>query len=418
MPSAKEFLAGAVPKAGHSAAAFLAEARPPAVADVEAFPVFTGFERLTPEQARGAAAMGLRFGPGLVPSPGLSGVLSAGGEAAAQLVEEGEITSPEQVALAAAIPPAAAAAGRGVRAIGRTATRMLPGLFEKSQRIAQEAGERLVNLLRPAEDVAQLAQSARAAGADLIPAKNIQSTMKQIVLPATPANPKLEAVKTTIENLKGVLDQSGKIQLDALEAIRQDIGPLLQSKQAPSQLRALYGAIVRDLEETATAGGVGASLAREAATAFKRELGAAKIAELIDRSTTRRLISGADVPALNVARLSNLINEPKTRQALLSQIGSDGVRTIEEFIKTFRALPPDVAYNAWGRMLATLGAGGGVATGIATGDVLTGATVFAAALTPEMMANMALVGKNPDLLNRLMFTTGQTVRAVAGGETR
>lgn len=375
-----------------------------------------GLPRATPEEVAAgptkAAAFSLRAAPGLVPAPAVSAPLSAGGEALAQLVESGEITSPEQVALAGAIPPAAATVGRFGRAMGRTAVRVFPGMFERAQKAAQEAGEALVSALRPTEDVAQLAASARAGGTDLIPTKNVQSMMRQITLPAKPANPQMEAVKTTVENLKSVLDPRGNISLDALEAIRQDIGPLLQSKQASPQLRGLYGAIVRDLEETAAAGGVGATLAREAATAFKRDLGAAKVGELIEKSTSRRVISGADVPALNVSRFSKLINEPKTKQALLGQIGADGFRTVEEFITKFRTLPPDVAYNGWGRMLGILGGGVGAVTGIATGTPI---APIIGLITPEIATNMALVGRNPDLLNRLMITTVQAVRAAAPG---
>jgi hypothetical protein len=287
---------------------------------------------------------------------------------------------------------------------------VVPSFFERFQRQAQEAAEGLVQSLRPTEDVAALARSARAGGADLIPAGNIQRIIGEIRIPATPANPKLAAVKTTIDNLKAVIREGGKIQLDDLEAVRRDIGPLLQSKNAPAELRGIYGAIVTDLEKEAVAGGVGASLAREAARAFRQDLGAARVAELLENSTTRRVISGADVPALNVARFAKLMQDPQTRKALTNQLGPDALRTIDAFVHRFRALPPDVAFNGWSRMIAALGgiAGGGAAGMAAIGGP---AGVVIGALTPEVLTNAALVGRNPAVLNRLMTTLLQGARA-------
>jgi hypothetical protein len=313
------------------------------------------------------------------------------------------------IGLAAAVPPGAAAAGRLARGLGRTAVRVVPSFFEKFQRRAQEAAEALVRGLRPAEDVAALSASARAAGADFIPAKNISRVLGEIRLPSTPANPRLVQVKTTIENLQGAM-RAGSVRLDDLEAIRRDIGPLLQSNNAPAELRGIYGAIVTDLEKAAASGGVGASLARETARAFKQDLGAAKVAELFESATTRRVISGADVPALNVGRFGKLIHDPKTRKALETQLGPDALRTLDAFVHRFRSLPPDVAFNGWSRMIAALGgiAGGGAAGMAAIGGP---AGVVIVALTPEVVTNAALVGRNPAVLNRLMTTLLQGARA-------
>lgn len=410
MPSVREFL-GEEKKQKRSVAEFLSETAPVRTGTTEeriarsvepTFPA-TGFEEFQPGPQ--VPAFILRTAPGLVPAPGASALLSAGGEAAAQFVESGEITDKEQIGIAAAFPPGAAVVGRIARGLGRTAVRLVPSFFEKAQAAAREAGEALIRSLRPAEDVAQLSKAARAAGGDLIPSSNVQRIIGEIKLPATPANPRLEAVKTTIENLKGVLTPEGKIRLDDLEAIRRDIGPLLQSKAAPSELRGLYGAIVKDLEETARAGGAGASLAREAATAFKRDLGAAKVAELFEKATQVRVVSGANVPALDVARLGKLLRDPKTNKQLTEQIGADGVKLVESFISKFRSLPPTTAYNAWTTMLAALGGGVGAVTGG------TATAVGIGVISSEIIRNMALVGANPKALNQILTTVAQATRA-------
>lgn len=367
-----------------------------------------GFEGFAPGSEVGpeVPAFLLRTAPGLIPNPLLSMPISGAGEAGAQLLESGQITSPGQIALATAVPPAAAAVGRLGRGLMRTGTRLIPSFFEKAQRTAGEAGEALVQGLRPAEDVAALARSARAAGTDLIPATNIQRVLGEIKLPATPANPRLAQVKTTIDNLKAVLKPAGQIDLADLEAIRRDIGPLLQSKGAPSELRGIYGAIVTDLEKEAAAGGVGASLARETAKAFKQDLGAAKVVQMLETATTFRVISGGNVPALDIGKFSKLLSDAKTKKQLLDQIGPDAFRTVEEFATRFRALPPTVAYSGWNSLISVLSGGaGGLAGGIP------GAAV--GVLAPEVIKNMALVGANPQALNVVMISVAQGIRAAS-----
>jgi hypothetical protein len=247
----------------------------------------------------------------------------------------------------------------------------------------------------------------------MIPSKNIQSVISGITLPATPANPKAQAVRTTIDNLQAKMTPTGEIPLVELEAVRRDIGPLLRN--APAELSGIYGGIVKDLESAAASGGVGADLARQAATAFKQDLGASLVGSLIDKATTVRITSGAEVPALNVATLMRLSRQPETRKQLTANLGPEGVRVIDQFVQRFRGLPPDMAYNAMGRTLGALGGGFGSAGGAMTigGGLGLGVGAAAGALTPEVIANMAFVGRNPQALNRLLYTAGQGMRAAS-----
>ena len=362
-------------------------------------------------------AAALRVAPGLIPNPALSGAASAAGEYLAQGAENVMGTrkelDPESIALAGAIPPAMGVTGRVVRGGVRTAQRLMPTLFERAQGAAGQAGREAVESLRPTVDVGQLARSARAAGGDLIPSKNIQNVINGITLPATPANPRAQAVRTTIDNLQAVMSPTGEIPLVQLEAVRRDIGPLLRS--APAELSGIYGGIVKDLESAAASGGVGADLARQAATAFKQDLGASLVGNLIDKATTVRMTSGAQVPALNVATLMRLSRQADTRKQLMDNLGPEGVRVIDQFVQKFRGLPPDMAYNAMGRTLGALGGGFGSAGGAMTigGGLGLGAGAAVGALSPEVIANMAFVGRNPQALNRLLSTVGQGMRAAA-----
>jgi hypothetical protein len=132
---------------------------------------------------RGALPFALRTAQGLAANPLISAPPAAAGEAAAQYVEGGEISSPGSVAAAAAIPPALATAGGAVRAMGRTATRLVPTLFQRSQGKALADAEEMVEGMRPKVNARQLWRSARAAGGDLIPSTNLQQTIAGIQIP-------------------------------------------------------------------------------------------------------------------------------------------------------------------------------------------------------------------------------------------
>jgi hypothetical protein len=356
--------------------------------------------------ANAPLAAALRIAPGFVPNPLIASPLSAAGEYAAQKVEG----SPEdltQVGIAAAVPPAAAAVTRFGRGLGRTATRMLPSLFEKAQGKAAQAGAEMVESLRPGVDAAQLARGAEAAGEDILSLPATKSVIRNIRIPLDPANKAAEPVVKTIGNLKEAMGKGSDVFLADLEAIRKDIGPLVGRGSAEPRLKALYGAIIQDLEKAATSGSPGAAMARDAATAFKQELGASRVGELLEKASPIRTISGAETPALNIGSFAKSIRD--NRESLTRHIGPDAMRFIDRFIHDFRSLPPDVAFNGWNRALLTLG---GSVTGAGTGAVLGGVPgAILGALTPEVLTNMAKAGANPAALNQYMTTLVQAARA-------
>lgn len=361
-----------------------------------------------------------------------------------------------QVLLSGGLPFLGAGVGRLLRGGERTATRMVPSRFEREQGKAAQAAGQMVEQMKPKAPASVLARAAGQASEEVIgtrevakqvpssiltpqgtPAmRTVTSTVEMrptiavpateklargLVLPAKSANPQMESVRTTIENIKAAADR-GAIQVKDLEAIRQDIGPLVGRSGAPPKLKALYGAMIQDLESAARTGEPSALLARASADSFKRELGAATLADLITKASPQRVISGATVPALNVATLNKLIHVKETREALTKQLGPQALKVVDRFIHDFRALPPDVAFNGWNRMILTLGGvGGGAGVGSVLGGI-PGAVI--GALAPEVLTNMALVGRNPAALNALMTTLaagtrGATVSAPAmPGTTR
>jgi hypothetical protein len=367
------------------------------------------------DASRSAAAFGLRTAPGLIPNPAIAAPASMVGEAAAQTVEMGgarEGYDPLAIGIAGALPPAASAVGRVVRGVGRTLTRTVPSLFERAQGKAATAGADMVEGFRPSVNPSQLAQGAEAAGADMIPMSATQKVMKSITLPAKSADTRTEAVRTTLENLSGELAGGQAISLKMLEAIRQDIGPIVGGRNPQPKLKALYEGMIRDLEAAADSGSPGAAMAREAATAFKQEMGAARIGDLLAQATSRRVTTGAEVASLNIASFSRLVNDPTTRQSLMRNLGPDALRVVDRFVHDFRALPPEVAYNGFNKLLLAVGGGaGGAAVGGPAGAVL-------GAITPEILSNMAFVGKNPQALNQVMQTVAQGVRAGFGAAAR
>jgi hypothetical protein len=327
------------------------------------------------------------------------------------------------------------------RGLGRTATRMAPSLFEKAQGKAGAAAAEMVEKMKPEIPAAPLAKAAaqeaeRVVGtrevmkdvpsAILTPQgtpamRTVTSTVEMrptipvaaterlaqgITLPAKSANPQMEAVRTTIDNLKA-RTSGGLIELRELGAIREDIGPLVGRASAPPKLKALYGAMMQDLESAAQSGQPGAALARMQAEAFKRQLGASMLSDLVTQASPQRVISGSNVKALNVATLAKLVHDKKTEAELVKHLGPDALKVVDRFIYDFRALPPDVAFNGWNRMVLTLGGIGGGATAGGIFGGIPGAII--GALTPEVLTNMAMVGKNPQMLNAVMGIAAQGI---------
>jgi len=240
-------------------------------------------------------------------------------------------------------------------------------------------------------------------------------------IPKTPASPALKTVREFMTNLDealvtknpynvpaGVGTTAPGLTLEALMAMRRDLGASLG--KAP-EIKALYKGLIQDLDVAAKAGGPGAAMAQEALGAFKKDLGANRLGELVEAATSRRAIAGADTPILNMPKFANAF--AKNSKDLTDLLGPDGVQAVGAFIQRFRTLPPEVAWNGWNMMLATLGGAGGGLLGLSGGGA--GATVGAVggALTQELLRNAVAVGKNPKALGDYFTSLVQAARAAA-----
>lgn len=312
-----------------------------------------------------------------------------------------------QVALSGALPFAAPLLGRLWRGGERTATRLMPSRFEAAQKGAAEAGEKLVEGLRPATAASGLAEAAGAAAAGSSERVALPGTMRLIeqtrMLPKR-IDPSLAPFEDAVENLK-VIGGKGGIDLRDLEELRQQLGPFV-SKNA--KVKGLYGALLDDLEAAAKSNVPGAALAREAAAAYKRQLGANLIGDLVTKASPARLISGANVPALNVATFANAVNKPDTQRQLLKWIGPEGLAQVNQFIFAHRNLPPDVAFNAANRLIGSLGAAAGGIAGFGVASI-PGAMV--GAITPELVVNMLKAGPNAPGVNTVVNALASGARA-------
>lgn len=352
---------------------------------------------------REALADVIRTGSGLVTAaPVLAPVAGAAGETAAQFVESGEITSPTSIGVAAAVPPAAAAAGRVLRGAGRTLTRMMPSRFRGAHEEAIRAAEEMVEGLRPNVPPRDLFQAARREGGEVLPVTRTTEVLRDLnqTIPQNAVSPPLRLVREHMANIDGAI-QGGTIELGDLMRLRTDLS---QSYGRAPQVRELYGGIIEDLRRAAAQGGPGAEMLTQALRAFQYDLGANRLGDLVTRATTRRAIAGADTPILNVSRFANDFARDAAEFNRL--LGPEGVQQVGAFIQRFRSLPPEVAYNGWNLMVTGLFGGAGLVSGGAVPAVT-------AAIGQELMRNAAAVGRNPEALNRYMTTLVQAARAAA-----
>ena len=371
-----------------------------------------GARMLTPEAqageaeaARRASAFLARMIPGLASAnPFLSGPLSAGGEALGQLIEGGEVSSPGAVAGAAAIPPVMAGVGRAARAIGRTATRLSPTLFRAAHEKALESIEGVAQALRSSEAAEGLFAAARSKGTQIVRGENLRRVIGELdfKVPAEPASGALATVRGHIRNVQVLLGGGDEMTLKGMNQLRNDLRQTLMSGPAPQRegARAIYGALLTDLEAAAARGGDGATLLKGALMAFKRDLGATKFRQFADESI--RETSIGKMPALNIGRLSAKVRA--NHEELLKLVGDDGMRLIDKSVERLRGLPPETAYTVWNSMLAAASGGLGLGSGGAGGLVF--------AFVPELVKNGFAVGKNPAMLNRTLTGLSQAARAI------
>jgi hypothetical protein len=368
----------------------------------------------TPVQRVEGAANALRVASGLTGFP-LSIATSAAGEAVAQAAEQGvgarEGFDPVSIGVAGALPPLVAGAARVVRGIGRTVTRTIPSVFQRAQEGARAAGDDVAASLTPETSAAQLFKAARGTG-ETVPAGRITAILDDLdqTIPQDPANAGLKQVREYMTRLRGAVKADGTVDLPELMRQRLDLGREIARGGSAPELRALYGhggdkakGLIGALEEAADAGGAGASAAREALTVFKRDLGVMKWRDLVEQATKRTSISGVDTPAVNIAKLGNLVE--KHGDELTAQLGPEGMALVRGYLTKFRTLPPTHAATAARSLIAVMAGG---AAGINFGSIPIG---LGAALLPEIATNVYAVGRNPIWVNQLMAGLAQATRA-------
>jgi len=372
----------------------------------------------TPQTKVAPGAFALRVAPGLIPNPIVAGPASAAGETIAQAAEQGvgarEGFDPLSIFVAGAIPPVVATAVRGVRGLGRTLTRFIPSKFEAAQSAALEGTKGVATKLMPEVGAAQLFKSARAAGAEPVPAGRITKILDNLddEIDAAPIAPRLQQLRAFMDKLRSKIT-NGSIGLDDLMRQRRELSELW--KGGAPELHALYGhggagakGLIGALEEAAEQGGAGAAAARAALDTFKSDLGISTWRQLVQEATTKSTVTGSEVSVLNMAKLGRLVG--KHEAELEKHLGPEGMTVIREFQRRFASLPPAQAYTRANTLAsALLGLAGGVA-GFGAG--MPGVGVATGLLGRELILNAKLVGKNPALLNELLTGTAQTARAV------
>lgn len=360
---------------------------------------------------------GLRIAPSFAPGMPLASGLSGAGEMIAQKVEApNEPINPLPVAAAIAVPPVVAGAVRGVRALGRTATRVFSGRFEKAQETAANAAGDVATTLAPEEGAAARLFASAKGAQETVPAGRITAILDDLEtsLPKTPADTGLQQVRTAMDNIRGTI-KNGTIDLDELLRQRLDLGRLISRGGSAPELKAIYGhggdnakGIIGALEEAAAAGGTGAAATREALDLFKRDLGVVKWRDLVETATKVNTVNGSQTPILNMAKLGNLV--AKNADDLERTLGPEGLTLIRAFQEKFRALPPTQAHNAANLLVSgVLGGVGGYVTGGMGLSVAGGAA--AGFVTKELIQNWKIVGNNPAAANQIMTGLAQATRS-------
>ena len=355
----------------------------------------------------------LRLAPMTVPGAGpvTTSLMNLGTEGLAQY-REGEY-NPTALALAT-LPAVLAGGARAARAGGRMATRLSQPRFQAAHQGALQEADDLVRGLTP--DTQALYRQAQQAAQTAPPVPMGDTTrllqelqQKQTLAPAY--SPASGAARDVVQQA-APLGAGQPVALPTAVAHLEELNKAV-STRAPGAdaAKLLSGSVVRDLEAAGAAGNQGASLARDAATAYKSKLGAEDFGAMVTKAAPS--LTGVG-PALNVANLEKAVRGNKDLPRLL---GPQGMQTVEAFIEKYRGLPPDHAAQFFPMLLSALsGSGAGTAAGYAAGGPM-GAAVggLAGAAIPEYLRNLFYVGANPKALNRGLTLAGQAGRVAVPG---
>lgn len=215
----------------------------------------------------------------------------------------------------------------------------------------------------------------------------------------TPSSGEQQVARELVETLTQDLQSSGGVfSLDDLDSLRRDLNALISRGQGGSAVEAIQKGVLQSLEGAARAGGQGAAQLKEALTLYKRDLGATKLAALLEKPGVTK-DSALGGKALHIAQLSRAVRQ--NSDELKRLLGPGGIEVVEAFLDKFRALPPTHAWAGWNTLVNAILGGSAAVAGAAGGGAVVAPAAGAMALT-EMLRNMAGVGRNPELLNRVM----------------
>ena len=322
------------------------------------------------------------------------------GEKLSQLLGASE-PSNVNVALAGAAPGVGRGVVRGARAVGRTATRLVPALFRGAQAKAFQAADELLATLKPSESAGRLFTAARAAGTEKLQAAPLISVLDDVAksIGDDPVNPGLKLVGEYVDRFRGKIT-GGTIDLQDLMQLRLDLGRSLGTRGGANELGALYGGAMESLKQAAKSGGKGAEFAQRALDVFKKDLGAIKFKAILESSQVKREAALGAGEALNIRALAKQVRN--NREELGKLLGEGGLNLIDAFVDQYRSLPPEHALNYANSFMALIAGGAGI--------LGTGAEGVALGLVPELIKNVFAVGKNPAAAARIAGIVAQAAR--------
>lgn len=320
-----------------------------------------------------------------------------------KLTGQREKVDPLQVGIAAALPGILPGLARLARAVPRALTRLVPGRLEAAQAQAGQAAKGVVQEIRPpAGATGDLFKQARGAEIERIPVQRLTTMLDDLerTIPKDPTSQGLKTTRDFIDAARGITAGGQDAALGDLMRLRLDIGRSL-GKGGP-EAKAIYGALIGDLEQAGAAGGPGATLAMKALELGRRDQGARLLGSLVQKASQGRSALTGGQPLLNVSQLAKHIEN--NRDKLLSQIGPQGMAQVEQFLVKFRGLPPAQAYTVWNSVPAMMAGGLGFGVGGAPGAIAGG-------LGWELVKDAYAVGRNPEALNQFMILLGEGTRA-------
>jgi hypothetical protein len=371
---------------------------------------------------RETAADLIRLGSGFVQAPALAipgvgqavtALAGGGGEAAAQLVQHGEITSPRDVGIAATVPVAVSAGLRAALPAAQAVAKRLPGAAAEIQREAVATARGIAPKYAPRQSVEKLYDKVAQVN-PRISMPNLRQAANDVLLEELRVAPALQGpLKKTADDLLELLAQHGDdVPFQEVRANLKRLGQrtgVVQGLEA-NEVRAAYkhltDAINTDLDAAASvtgpAAGRAAATLKKARTAYRRERSVEELGEIIEGAVNK---GRSDLlESFNPSRALNAINENEFLRGAFSRKELGEIVAALRGLKGLPSLPPVAGEAAIGsgRVLTRLLTGGGIggAVGTALGGPATGGLGMAA-------GTLAAHGAHQIIANAIATPTGR-----------